>query len=242
MKYKPLRALLLSAGYGTRLRPITDNKPKCLLEINNKPIIEHWLAKLEEIDCERVFINTHYLFEDVTKFIQSRKKSSMIIETKYEKELLGTAGTLINNYSFFKDSTIIMIHVDNMTNFDIQNILDFYNYKEEDNSLFTMLTFKTDKPSSCGVVVTDEKMILREFHEKVKTPPTNIANGAIYIFDYDFLKKLKKEMPSAKDFSKEVIPNYLGLIKTYFTDETFIDIGTPESLSLARDIFKNIIR
>ena len=94
MKYKPLRALLLSAGYGTRLRPITDKKPKCLVEIDNKPIIEHWLEKLEEIGCEKVFINTHYLFEEVNKFIKSRKKSSMIIKTKYEKKL-GTAGTLI---------------------------------------------------------------------------------------------------------------------------------------------------
>ena len=238
MKNKPLRALLLSAGYGTRLRPITDKKPKCLVEINNKPIIEYWLKKLEEVGCEKVFINTHYLFEDVTKFIKSRKKSPMIIETKYEKKLLGTAGTLINNCSFFKNSTIIMIHVDNMTNFDIQNILDFHNYKKEDNSLFTMLTFKTDNPSSCGVVVTDKNMILREFYEKVKKPPTNIANGAIYVFDYIFLKKLKEEMPSANDFSKEVIPNYLGRIKTYFTDEKFIDIGTPESLTVAKNIFK----
>ena len=133
-----------------------------------------------------------------------------------------------------------MIHVDNMTNFDIQNILDFHNYKEKDNSLFTMLTFETDKPSNCGVVVTDKNMILKGFHEKVKNPPTNIANGAIYIFNYGFLKKLKEEMPSAKDFSKEVIPNYLGRIKTYFTQKIFIDIGTPESLSLARDIFKKI--
>ena len=238
MKYKPLRALLLSAGYGSRLRPITDNKPKCLVEINNKPILEHWLLKLEAIGCERVFINTHYLFEEVNKFIKSRKKSSMTIETKYEKKLLGTAGTLINNYSFFKNSTILMIHADNMTNFDIQKIVDFHNCKEEDNSLFTMLTFKTDKPSSCGVVVTDEEMILREFYEKVNNPPSNTANGAIYIFDYDFLIKLKEEMPSAKDFSKEVIPNYIGRIKTYFTEKTFIDIGTPESLSIARHIFK----
>ena len=95
MKNKPLRALLLSGGYGSRLRPITDNKPKCLVEINNKPIIEHWLVKLEEIGCESVFINTHYLFEEVNKFIKSRKKSSMNIKTKYEKELLGTAGTCL---------------------------------------------------------------------------------------------------------------------------------------------------
>ena len=234
---KPLRALLLSAGLGSRLRPLTDNKPKCLMEIDNQPIMEYWLSKLEKVGCEKALINTHYLFEEVDQFLNNRKKSSMFVQTKYEKKLLGTAGTLIHNCDFFNNSKIIMIHVDNMTNFDIKTIIDFHDESKADNCLFTMLTFKTDNPSNCGVVVTDKQMILREFYEKIDNPPTNVANGAIYIFEYDFLEKLKKEMPNVTDFSKEVIPNYIGKIRTYFTDELFIDIGNPESLALARSKF-----
>lgn len=236
---KPLRALLLSAGFGSRLRPITNNKPKCLVQINNKPIIDHWLCNLEKIGCEKALINTHYLSEQVEEFLLNRKYTSMDIQTTYEKKLLGTAGTLINNFNFFKNSKIIMIHVDNMTNFNIQKMLDFHNQREKDNCVFTMLTFQTEAPSNCGIVVVDEEMILKEFHEKIKDPPTNIANGAIYIFDYSFLEILKRDMPYVKDFSTEVIPNYLGRIRTYFTKNLFIDIGTPESLALARYKFKN---
>ena len=237
---KPLRALLLSAGFGSRLKPITDKKPKCLVEIDNKPILDHWLLKLEEIGCEKALINTHYLSEQVDEFLLNRNNTSMDIKTTYEEKLLGTAGTLIKNFSFFKNSKIIMMHVDNMTNFDIQKIIDFHNQRQKDNCLLTMLTFRTDSPSNCGIVVVDEDMILKEFHEKINEPPTNIANGAIYVFEYDFLEILINDMPYAKDFSKEVIPYYLGRIRTYFTKHLFIDIGTQESLAFARSKFKNI--
>ena len=73
------------------------------------------------------------------------------------------------------------MHVDNMTNFDVQKMLDFHNQRQKDNCLLTMLTFRTDSPSNCGIVVVDEDMIIKEFHEKINKPPTNIANGAIYI-------------------------------------------------------------
>ena len=236
-KTKPLRALLLSAGFGTRLKPITNKIPKCLVEINNKPILEHWLTKLEEINCEKVLINSHYLHSQVNEYLLNRKKSAMIIELKYEKQLLGTAGTLLNNYKFFENSKILMIHVDNMTDFDISSFIDFDDQKR-DKCVLSMLTFKTNKPSSCGIVVTDKNMVLRQFYEKSNNPPTNIANCAIYIFQDDFINLLLKDFPYVKDFSTEVIPNYLGKIMTFYTDKEFIDIGSPESLKLARQTFK----
>ena len=203
---KPLRALLLSAGFGSRLKPITDKKPKCLVEIDNKPILDHWLLKLEEIGCEKALINTHYLSEQVDEFLLNRNNTSMDIKTTYEEKLLGTAGTLIKNFSFFKNSKIIMMHVDNMTNFDIQKIIDFHNQRQKDNCLLTMLTFRTDSPSNCGIVVVDEDMILKEFHEKIMEPPTNIANGAIYLFDYNFLEWLEKKQIKGNNISNDVLP------------------------------------
>ena len=73
---KPLRTLLLAAGLGTRLRPITLEKPKCLISINGKPLLEHWLRRLEGIDCEATLINKHYLAEQVDLFIDKREKRS----------------------------------------------------------------------------------------------------------------------------------------------------------------------
>ena len=72
---KTIKALLLSAGLGTRLRPITESIPKCLVEINNEPILERWLRTLEEINCSSTIVNIHYFAESVVNFVDNRKKN-----------------------------------------------------------------------------------------------------------------------------------------------------------------------
>ena len=84
---KPIRSLLLSAGLGTRLRPLTLEKPKCLVEINKKPILEHWIDKLENIGIQKVLINTHYLAEKVNDFLYQQQRRDMKIYKTYEKIL-----------------------------------------------------------------------------------------------------------------------------------------------------------
>ena len=85
---KPIRALLLSAGLGTRLRPITLKIPKCLVEIKGKPILGDWLDKLENLGTEKVLINTHYLSEQVDKFIDSQHNRNIEISKFYEKNCM----------------------------------------------------------------------------------------------------------------------------------------------------------
>ena len=112
---KTIKALLLSAGLGTRLRPITESIPKCLVEINNKPILEYWIEKLENISVDQIIVNTHYLSHKVDLFLEKQNRKDMKILNFYEEKLLGTAGTLIANYEFFSDSLGILIHADNFT-------------------------------------------------------------------------------------------------------------------------------
>ena len=94
MKYK-LKALILAAGFGTRLRPLTLNKPKCLVEIGGIPLLENWLIKLEAIGCNETLINTHYLSTKVDNFLGSYNSEKMKIKSVYEPILLGTLGTLL---------------------------------------------------------------------------------------------------------------------------------------------------
>ncbi len=237
---KKIKALLLSAGLGTRLRPLTFETPKCLIEINNKPILEYWIDSLERIGCDSTIINTHHLHQKVSYFLKNRKNKKMVIKENYEEKLLGTAGTLIKHKDFFKDSRIIMLHADNMTNFDLSELIKADEQRPK-NCLMTMLTFKTNSPQTCGIVVRDKDMIIRNFFEKVNNPPSNIANGAIYIFDSTLLEELSEKNSNPFDFSKEVIPLFLGRIFSYHTQKDFIDIGTPENLTKAKKIFKKII-
>ena len=232
---KPVRALLLAAGLGTRLRPLTLTKPKCLVEINGKPILEHWLDKLEAVNVESVIINTHYLHKKVEEFLKTQKDRGIKIKIINEKNLLGTAGTFIASRDFFKESTGLLIHADNYTNFNLKKLFKSHE-KRPKECVLTMLTFDSTDPKNCGIVEVNSKGVMRGFYEKNATPPGNKANGAIYIFDYNFVRLVEKKWPNAKDFSTEIIPNLIGEVYTFHTKDPFIDIGTPASLKKAQSM------
>ena len=236
---KPIRVLLLSAGLGTRLRPLTLSKPKCLVEINGKPILEHWLDKLDNIGAEKVLINTHYLSEQVDKFIANQHNRNVEISKFYEKKLYGTAATLIANKSFFMNSTCIMVHADNFTSLNLIDLIKAHQNRPS-NCLLTMLTFETKNPSACGIVNVDIDGIVQNFYEKSSEYYGNLANGAIYVFEDTFLLWLLENCPTARDFSTEVIPNLTGKIFSFKTNQPFIDIGTKKTLEKARSIAKNL--
>ena len=229
MHKKPIRALLLAAGFGSRLRPLTLKVPKCLIELNSKPLLGYWLDKLEKLGCESVLINTHYLADQVNFFLKNRTNKKMHIEVVHEDKLLGTAGTLISNADFFKDSNVLMIHADNYTNADLKKFFNAYNLRPR-GCFLTMLTFTTKTPSNCGIVVTNNDGIVVDFYEKKANPPGNCANGAIYFFENSFINNIKSLNKSAFDFSKDVLPFYKGMINTWHTDKIFVDIGTPKAL------------
>lgn len=232
----PIRCLLLAAGLGTRLKPITNHQPKCLVEVGGRPILAWWLEHLEAIQCEKVIVNTHYCADQVSKFLKKTSHPHMQIIEHYEHFLLGTAGTLLANSNFFDGSTGLLIHADNATDTDLLQLIRAHRNRPE-HCLLTMLTFETDAPESCGIVEIDSDGIVQNFHEKIKNPPGNRANGAVYVFDQEFLDILTNLEEQPHDFSTEILPRLIGRIYTYHTLDHFIDIGTPESLNKARQIW-----
>ena len=232
---KPLRALLLAAGFGTRLRPITQKIPKCLVEVGGEPLLGRWLRQLENVGCEAVLINTHYLADQVESFLRDRPVSSMLVKTIHEPELLGTAGTLLANQDFFANSTGLLIHADNAMEGDLQGLLDTHSCRPAE-CLLTMLTFHTDQPRSCGIVATDARGVVTAFHEKVADPPGTCANGALYAFDDQCLDFFDAMSPKPSDFSTEVIPCLMGRIQTWHSHQPYLDIGTPLALATAQKL------
>lgn len=228
-----MNVLLLSAGYGKRLKNLTKDKPKCLIEINKIPIIDIWLNKIKQINYNELFINTHYKFELVHKHLEE-KLESFKIKILHEKNLLGTAGTIYANLKQFKERDLMIIHCDNFTDFKLNNLIHAHHNRPKKCEI-TMLTFKTDKPKQSGIVVTNKKDILTEFYEKNENPPNNIANAAIYIISKKFLNNEYSKFTYSKEFTKDVIPNLIGKIYTLKTENFFIDIGDLESLKLAND-------
>ena len=176
-----MRAILLAAGLGTRLRPITDTIPKCLVPINGKPLIDYWLEQLTKAGIEKFLINTHYLHEQVESYIEQSKFAGMV-DLVYEKELLLTGGTVIANKDFISDEPFMLVHADNLSICDYKDFISAHKNRPA-NTEITMMTFTTDDPKSCGVVTIDTSDIIQEFHEKVQNPPSTIANGAVYIVE-----------------------------------------------------------
>ncbi len=229
-----MRAILLAAGCGTRLRPITNTIPKCLVPIKGKPLLEIWLDRLTLAGIGPFLVNTHYLADQVDAFIESsRYKEQVTLE--YEPELHGTAGTLIANLDFFKGQDGMLIHADNYCLADFSAFIRAHEERPTE-CVMTMMTFRTDTPSTCGIVELDGRGVVIGFHEKVAEPPGNLANGAIYILSSRLLERLEDDLHSVKDFSTEVLNRFVGRIYTYETKEVFLDIGTPESYEQANKI------
>ena len=226
-----MRAILLAAGLGTRLRPLTNKVPKCLLLIKEKPLLEILLKQLKESDIGPFLINTHYFSKQVEEFIETSGFSDQV-ELVHESKLLGTAGTLIANLDFYQDEDGLLMHADNYCLADFDAFVEAHN-RRPSGCLMTMMTFSTSVPCLCGIVELDKKGVVIGFHEKVDNPPGNIANGAIYILSKELIGILKTDFTNSKDFSKEVIPAMIGKIFTYETKNFFIDIGTTDNLRKA---------
>ncbi|MBI5576921.1 MAG: nucleotidyltransferase family protein [Deltaproteobacteria bacterium] len=226
-----MKALLLAAGMGTRLKPLTDTVPKCLVPIRGKPLLEYWLSMLHDAGVFPILVNLHYLAEKVRGYIETSGFRE-IVSTVYEKELLGTAGTLLRNRAFFGREPMMLVHADNLSRFDVSAFIERHEMRPSGCEM-TMMTFRTPTPESCGIVELDERGVVRGFHEKVPNPPGNLANGAVYILEpsiFDFLETLGRE---TIDFSTEVLPRYAGRIHTFHNDVYHRDIGTMESYEAA---------
>jgi mannose-1-phosphate guanylyltransferase len=229
-----MRAILLAAGLGTRLRPLTDTMPKCLVPIKGQPLLGIWLERLTQMGIGPFLVNTHYLAEEVEAFIEASPYRDQVTLVN-EPKLQGTAGTLIANIDFFQGEDGLLIHADNYCLADFTSFQQAHRNRPPD-CLMTMMTFRADNPSSCGIVELDERGVVIGFHEKVAKPPGNLANGAVYILSAELLAMIAKEMHSVTDFSTEVLNRFVGKIYYYETSEVFLDVGTQGNFELANRI------
>jgi mannose-1-phosphate guanylyltransferase len=229
-----MNALLLAAGFGTRLRPLTEHTPKCLVEIAGRPLLDYWLHDLHEAGITGFLLNTHHLADKVADYVSTHPLREKISLT-YEPTLLGTAGTLLANQAFLEDAPCLVAHADNLCLCDWRCFINAHRQRPAE-SLLTMMTFQTHVPRECGIVELDEQGIVRAFHEKVTNPPGNLANAAVYQIDPGFLSTPGLFGPETTDLSTQVLPFLLGRISTWENKRVLIDIGTPERLAEAQTL------
>lgn len=227
-----MKALLLAAGYGTRLKPITDSIPKCLVKIDGKCLLDYWLEILNNDNIDEILINTHYLAEQVEDFINNSNYKGSVNLVK-EEYLLGTGGTLLKNHAFFNNEALLLVHADNLSLFNLYDFINSHKNRPQ-GTLITMMIFKTDMPQNSGIVELNELGIVKNFFEKVENPPSDLANAAVYILEPEVLFFLFSLNKKVIDFSTEVLPNFLDRINTFYNNIYHRDIGTIESYENAQ--------
>jgi mannose-1-phosphate guanylyltransferase len=231
-----MRALLLAAGFGTRLRPLTDTVPKCLVPIHGRPLMDYWLDLIFRGDAiSHAIVNTHYLSDVVERHVAAspwRDRVTLV----HEPELLGTGGTLAANRAALGDGPVLLAHADNLTTFDLPAFQAAHAARPPGVAM-SMLAFRTDDPRSCGILELDERHLVRAFHEKVENPPGNLANAAVYIVEPEVSAAAARLGKPFVDLSTEVIPQFVGRILAHETSGYHRDIGNLESLARAHAEF-----
>lgn len=235
-----MRAFLLAAGLGTRLRPITDTLPKCLVEIDGAPLLDIWLDALAKAGVEEVLLNTHHLPHRVREHLQ-RGPGRPPVRLVQEDVLLGSAGTLLHNRDFVAgEEMFLAINADNLTDFDLGRLVDAHRAGDD---IATLTVFRAPDPTACGIVEVRDGRVAG-FEEKPQHPRGEDANAGIYAFSpavLDLIEGIEGiEGEGPLDIGYHLLPRLVGAAGAVRLDdeEYFIDIGTPSALARAREQWK----
>ena len=219
-----MKAVIMAGGEGTRLRPLTCNRPKPMVPVANKPVMEHIIELLKKHGITEIAATLQYMPEMIRDYFQDGKEFSVNLRYYIEHTPLGTAGS-IKNAENFLDGTFLVISGDALTDIDITAALNFHLQKK---SIATLILKKVDIPLEYGIVVTDDEGRITRFLEKPSWGEvfSDTVNTGIYILSPEVLDYVKKgEM---FDFSKDLFPILLKEGKPvfgYVTEDYWCDIG-----------------
>lgn len=233
-----MKAFLLAAGLGTRLRPLTETTPKCLIPIQGKPLMGWWLELFAKHGVTEVLVNTHYLADSVRSFIRGWNSSSGIPVVKefYEETLLGSGGTVAANRDFVGDDKEFLIcYADILTDADLTA---FWKFHQTHDGILSMALFHASRPRECGIAALDENGRIVEFEEKPAQPKSNLANAGMYIAGRGLFEYLPQGS-GPLDFGKDVLPYLLGKMYGWKTEGYLLDTGTMENYKKANEEWGN---
>ena len=235
------QAFLLAAGVGSRLETLTREKPKCLLPINGKPLLEIWLELLQSQGVTKILLNTHWLHLQVEAFIAQWQRHNPIprVTLFYEPVLLGSAGTILANRRWVTPGTpFLILYADNLTDVPVGNLVDCH---ARHGLPFTLGVFRAANPRRCGIAEIDSNDVVVGFEEKPSHPKSDWAAAGVYVTD-DRIYRLFPPAPDAGrslDLGYHILPQLAGRMKAYYIHEFLMDIGTPASYQEAAVRWQN---
>jgi mannose-1-phosphate guanylyltransferase len=222
-----MKAFLLAAGVGSRLRPITDTTPKCMLAIGGEPLLDIWLDSFGRAGVDEVLVNLHHLPDVVRNHLKARARSLRppAVRTVFEPELLGSAGTLVANRAWVGgDEMFLACYADNLTDFDLRSLAETH---RANGAIATLAVFHSDRPSAGGVVELDAAATVVGFTEKPSRPVSDLVNAGMYAFHPRVLDEI--DGPPPCDIGYDLLPRLVGRAKAIPVEGYFRDVGTADA-------------
>ena len=237
-----MKAFILAAGLGTRLRSLGLDVPKVMVPICGKPLLEHHLELFKRQGIREFIVNLHYLPEKITSYFGDGSKFDVKITYSHEPELLGTAGAVKKMEDRLRDGSFIVFYGDNLVRVEFAPLVEFHRTRK---ALATVALFASPEPWTGGVVETEADGRVRRFVEKPdpKQVSTNLISAGIFVVEPAVLD----EIPAGQfyDFGKDVFPKLLAKGSPVYAmkpDAYIQDVGTPERLAKAqRDFDKGLL-
>lgn len=223
-----MKAFVLAAGKGERLRPITDALPKCMVPVQGVPILGIWLELCRRHEIYDILVNTHAHADLVKSYLRDRCKDLRVCVTE-EKTLLGSAGTLRANRTWIsQEREFWVFYGDILTNTNITRMLKFHRKQKQ---IATIGVCEVSNPTQCGIATVDKHHVVRGFVEKPVTPPGNLAFAGVLIATPAIFDVIQDRIPL--DIGFDVLSKLVGRMAAYPIADYLVDIGTPANYQYA---------
>jgi len=231
-----VKAFLLAAGHGTRLQPLTDEIPKCLVPIQNIPILGIWLEVCRRFGIDEVLVNLHSHSHLVREYVKNNR-SGVSVHLSHESVLLGSAGTLRANRDWVSgQASFWVLYADVLTTANLNAMHELHQLRRP---VATLGLYRVPDPRRCGIVRFDENGIVREFVEKPTYPVTNWAFSGILIGTPQLLDAIPASQPA--DLGFHVLPSLVGEMLAYPIHEYVLDVGTMENYLSAQTSWPGLL-
>ncbi len=222
-----MKALILAAGYGTRLRPYTEHTPKPLFTVAGRPLLDLIIGQLQEAGCKAAIVNTHHLHHKIEAFLGSQTYGLKVF-TRYEPQILGTGGAIKNVADFWDEQPFMVINADIVADIDLKEVYDVHCRHHPPATLVLC-----DNPVFNSVAVRQNKWITGFYNATQSDimPPDNLMTfTGIQVLDPQILNYIPENtFYSSIDAFKKILAEgrQIGAIIT--PKDRWQDIGTPQS-------------
>jgi mannose-1-phosphate guanylyltransferase/phosphomannomutase len=233
-----MKAVVMAGGFGTRIQPLTNSRPKPMLPIINKPMMEHTMMTLKDLGIKEFIVLLYFKPEVIKEYFGDGSEFGIKITYVVPDDDYGTAGAVKLAQEYIGDENFIVISGDLITDFDFKKIFDYHSSKD---SKLTITLTSVENPLEFGVVIANEEGKIEKFLEKPSWGEvfSDTINTGIYIIEPEILDFIPKN--ENFDFSKDLFPKLMrqGVdIMAGYAEGYWRDVGNPESY---RDVYEDIL-